>query len=168
LAADSITLKLDPNNLATIINAATYSYALGRVDDAFTLGESLLRMGKPERALEVFRAETDDEWRVKGTALALYELGRTQEFEQKFKELREGWGDRWPIEIAHVYAWIGDFEPVFPLLERDFEINGPGGVMVDPFFTSLHDDPRWQTLLKEAGVSKEQLESIEFVVNLPN
>jgi TolB-like protein len=216
----SRALELDPNNLSTIRNAATYSYALGRVDDAISLGEfslardpvnpsayfnlthhytvaglhdkaiasakaalklspgmpganyymgeSLLRMGQPERALEVLSAETDDEWRVKGTALALYELGRTEEFEQKFTELREGWGDRWPIEIAHVYAWIGEFEPVFPLLEKDFEINGPGGVMVDPFFISLHDDPRWRALLKKAGVSKEQLQDIKFVVNLPD
>jgi len=212
-------LELDPNNLATIRNAATYCYALGRLDYAIALGEfsvsrdpvnpsayfnlthhytvaglyekaiasaqaalklspgmpgpnyymgeSLLRMGQPERALEIFRQETDDEWRVKGTALALYELGRTKEFEERFAQLREGWGDRWPIEIAHVYAWIGDMDAVFPLLEEDFEINGPGGVMVDPFFVSLHGDPRWQSLLEEAGVSEQQLDRIEFVVDLP-
>ena len=212
-------LELDPNNLATIRNAATYCYALGRVDYAIALGEfsvardpvnpsayfnlshhyvvaglhdqaieaaqaalrlspgmpgtnyymgeSLLRMGQPQRALEVFLRETDDEWRVKGTALALYELGRLDEFEEKFTELREGWGDRWPIEIAHVHAWTGDVDAAFPLIEKDFEINGPGGVMVDPFFVSLHDDPRWQPLLEKAGVSEEQLAKIEFVVDLP-
>lgn len=212
-------LQLDPNNLATIRNAATYCYALGRLDYAIALGEfsvardpvnpsayfnlthhytvaghydkaiqsaqaalklspgmpgtnyymgeSLLRRGEPEQALEIFQRETDDEWRVKGTALALYDLGRMAEFEEKFAELREGWGDRWPIEIAHVYAWIGKPDEVFPLLERDFEINGPGGVMVDPFFTILHEDPRWQVLLEKAGVSAEQLKKIEFSVELP-
>ena len=212
-------LELDPNNLATIRNAATYCYALGRLDYAIALGEfsvardpvnpsayfnlshhyvvaglhdeaiaaaqaalrlspgmpgtnyymgeSLLRMGQPQPALEVFLRETDEEWRVKGTALALYELGRLDEFEEKFTELREGWGDRWPIEIAHVYAWTGDVDAAFPLIEKDFEINGPGGVMVDPFFVSLHDDPRWQPLLEKAGVSEEQLAKIEFVVDLP-
>ena len=212
-------LELDPNNLATIRNAATYCYALGRLDYAIALGEfsvardpvnpsayfnlshhyvvaglhdeaiaaaqaalrlspgmpgtnyymgeSLLRMGQPQPALEVFLRETDEEWRVKGTALALYELGRLDEFEEKFTELREGWGDRWPIEIAHVYAWTGDVDAAFPLIEKDFEINGPGGVMVDPFFVSLHDDPRWQPLLEKAGVSEEQLAKIDFVVDLP-
>ena len=212
-------LELDPNNLATIRNAATYCYALGRLDYAIALGEfsvardpvnpsayfnlshhylvaglhdkaiaaaeaalrlspgmpgtnyymgeSLLRTGQPQRALEVFLRETDDEWRVKGTALALYELGRLDEFEEKFTELREGWGDRWPIEIAHVHAWTGDVDAAFPLIEKDFEINGPGGVMVDPFFVSLHDDPRWQPLLEKAGVSEEQLAKIDFVVDLP-
>ena len=89
------------------------------------------------------------------------------EFEEKFAALREGWGDRWPIEIAHVYAWIGKLDEVFPLLEKDFEINGPGGVMVDPFLTILHEDPRWQVLLEKAGVSAEQLKKIEFSVELP-
>jgi TolB-like protein/Flp pilus assembly protein TadD len=211
-------LKLEPNNLATLRNAATFTYALGRLDDAIALGEyslardpvnpsayfnlahhytvagahekaietarsalrlnpgmpganyymgeSLLRLGQSERALEVFERETDDEWRVKGTALAFFELGREPEFEAKFAELREGWIERWPIEIAHVYAWIGRPDEVFPLVEKDIEINGPGGVMVDPFFTSLHKDPRWSALLESAGISKEQLDRIEFHVDL--
>ncbi len=211
-------LKLDPNNLATLRNAATFTYALGRLEDAIALGEyslardpvnpsayfnlthhytvageyekaietargalrlnpgmpganyymgeSLLRLGQSERALEVFERETDDEWRVKGTALALFELGREPEFEAKFAELREGWIERWPIEIAHVYAWIGRPDEVFALVEKDIEINGPGGVIVDPFFTSLHEDPRWLALLESAGVSKEQLDRIEFHVDL--
>ncbi len=211
-------LKLEPNNLATLRNAATFTYALGRLDDAIALGEyslardpvnpsayfnlahhytvagehekaietargalrlnpgmpganyymgeSLLRLGQPERALEVFERETDDEWRVKGTALAFFALGREPEFEAKFAELREGWIERWPIEIAHVYAWIGRPDEVFSLVEKDIEINGPGGVMVDPFFTSLHEDPRWSVLLKSAGISKEQLDRIEFHVDL--
>ena len=213
-------LDLDPNNLSILRNAATFCYALGRLDDAIALGEyslaldpvnpsayfnlthhynvagryeeaiesakgalrlnpgmpganyymgeSLLRLGQPERALEVFQQETDDEWRVKGTALALFTLGRMPEFEEKFAELREGWEDRWPIEIAHVYAWIGEMDPVFPLLEKDIEINGPGGVTVDPFFTSAHDDPRWHALLEQAGISAEELQRIEFTVQLPD
>ena len=211
-------LKLEPNNLATLRNAATFTYALGRLEDAIALGEyslardpvnpsayfnlthhytvagehekaietargalrlnpgmpganyymgeSLLRLGQSERALEVFERETDDEWRVKGTALALFDLGREPEFEAKFAELREGWIERWPIEIAHVYAWIGRPDEVFPLVEKDIEINGPGGVTVDPFFTSLHEDPRWPALLESAGISIEQLDHIEFHVDL--
>ena len=112
--------------------------------------------------------KTDDEWRVKGTALAFFELGRQKEFEEKFAELRTGWEERWPTEIAHVYAWTGDDEAVFPLLEKEIDVNGLGGVMVDPFFTHLHDDPRWEPLLEQAGVSKEQLAPIEFDVEMPS
>ena len=72
----------------------------------------------PEAALAAFEQESDDEWRVKGTTLALYEQGKSDEFQEKFAELRAGWEDRWPIEIAHVYAWIGEVDEVFPLLEK--------------------------------------------------
>jgi adenylate cyclase len=211
-------LELDPNDLGMLRNAATFSYALGRMDDAIALGEyslardpvnpsayfnlthhytvagqyekaiemaqhalrlnpgmpganyymgeSLLRLGKPEQALEAFKRETDDEWRVKGMALAFFELGRQPEFEEKFTKLKEGWMERWPIEIAHVYAWTGQIDEVFPLLQKDIEINGPGGVIVDPFFTSLHGDPRWSAMLESAGISKVQLDRIEFHVDL--
>ena len=74
--------------------------------------------------------------------------------------------ERWPIEIAHVYAWTGQIDEVFPLLQKDIEINGPGGVIVDPFFTSLHGDPRWSAMLESAGISKVQLDRIEFHVDL--
>jgi hypothetical protein len=133
----------------------------------YYIGESRLRMGQPELALAAFEQEPDDEWRVKGTALALYEQGRSEEFQEKFTELRTGWEDRWPIEIAHVYAWIGEVDEVFPLLEKELGVNGLSGVMVDPFFSDLHDDPRWKPLLEKGGVSEEQLKAIEFKVDLP-
>jgi tetratricopeptide (TPR) repeat protein len=134
----------------------------------YRLGEALLRKGQPEEALAFFALEEDEEWRVKGTALALYDLGRLTEYEKAFAELRERWGERWPIEIAHVYAWIGDADEVFYWLEKELEVNGLSGVMVDNFFTSLHDDPRWQPLLEKGGVSADQLAAIEFKVTLPD
>jgi len=134
----------------------------------YRLGEAFLRKGLPEQALAFFTLEEDEEWRVKGTALASYDLGRLTEYEQAFAELRERWGGRWPIEIAHVYAWVGDEDEVFSWLEKELEINGLSGVMVDNFFTSLHDDPRWQPLLEKGGVSADQLAAIEFEVTLPN
>ena len=134
----------------------------------YRLGEAFLRKGLPEQALAFFSMEEDEEWRVKGTALASYDLGRITEYEQSFAELRERWGKRWPIEIAHVYAWIGDTDEVFFWLEKELEVNGLSGVMVDNFFTSLHDDPRWQPLLEKGGVSADQLAAIEFKVTIPN
>ena len=82
-------------------------------------------------------------------------------------ELRKRWGERWPVEVAHVYAWTGDADEVFTWLEKEYEANGLGGVMVDNFFTNLHDDPRWLPLLEKAGVSASQLEAIEFNVTMP-
>jgi tetratricopeptide (TPR) repeat protein len=212
-------LELEPNNISIIRTSATFSFGLGRLDDAIMLGEfavahdpvnpsgyfnlaqhytlagrldeaiesartalklspgmagaqyfigeALLRQSQPEAALMAIEQETDDEWRVKGTALALYDLERSTEHEKAFAELRERWGERWPVEIAHVYAWIGNTDAVFHWLEKDVEINRLSGVMIDPFFSLLHADPRWGPLLKKAGVSQDQLDTIEFKVTLP-
>ncbi len=100
--------------------------------------------------------------------MALHDLGRQSEYEEAFAELRERWGERWPIEVAHVYAWVGDADEVFAWLEKELQVNGGlGGVMVDNFFTDLHDDQRWLPLLKKAAVSTDQLDAIKFEVTLP-
>ena len=175
----------DPINPVGHLNLSTNYVLAGRLDEAikasrtamalspgiggaqYRLGEALLRRSEPEAALTAFKQEEDEEWRVKGTALASYDLGRLAEFEQGFTELRERWGERWPIEIAHVYAWIGDTDKVFFWLEKELEVNGLSGVMVDNFFTNSHEDPRWQPLLEKGGVSAGQLDAIKFKVALP-
>jgi tetratricopeptide (TPR) repeat protein len=185
IVLDEFSVTRDPINPTGYFNLAQHYTLAGRYDDAiasartalklspgiagaqYFIGESYLRMGRPKEALAAFEQETDDEWRVKGTALALHDLDQQTGFEEAFAELRERWGDRWPIEIAHVYAWVGDVDMVFPLLEKEAGINGLGGVMLDPFFTHLHEDPRWQPILTSAGVSQEELDAIEFEVTLP-
>jgi adenylate cyclase len=175
----------DPVNPVGHLNLSQNYLLAGRLDEAITssrtalslspgiggaqyrLGEALLRKREPEAALTAFLEEEDDEWRVKGTALALHDLGRLTEFEEAFAKLRKGWGQRWPIEIAHVYAWVGNADDAFVWLEKEIGVNGLGGVMIDNFFTHLHDDPRWQPLLTNAGVSADQLEAIEFNLTLP-
>lgn len=176
----------DPINPVNHLNLAGYYILAGRLDEAITssrialslspeiggaqyrLGEALLRKREPEAALTAFQREEDDEWRVKGTALALHDLGRHTEYEEAFAELRDRWGERWPVEVAHVYAWTGNTDEVFAWLEKEFEVNGSlGGVMVDNFFTDLHDDQRWLPLLEKAGVSKGQLDAIKLKVTLP-
>ena len=186
IALGEFAAARDPVNPVAYLNLSNNYIMAERLDEAiksartalwlspniggarYRLGEAFLRKGLPEQALAFFSLEEDEEWRVKGTALASYELGRLTEYEQAFAELRERWGDRWPIEIAHVYAWVGDTDEVFFWLEKEFEINGLGGVMVDNFFTNQHDDPRWKPLLEKAGVSADQLAAIDFNVTLPN
>jgi TolB-like protein/Flp pilus assembly protein TadD len=178
-------ISRDPVNPVGHLNLGQNYVLAGRLDEAiasshtalslspgiggaqYWLGEAHLRKGEPEDALAAFLLEEDDEWRVKGTALALHDLDQLTEFKEAFAELRKGWGQRWPIEIAHVYAWIGNADDVFVWLEREIDANGLGGVMVDNFFTHLHGDPRWKPLLAKAGVSANQLEAIEFKVTLP-
>jgi len=179
-----VTIR-DPVNPVNHLNLSGYYILAERLDEAiassrianslspgiggaqYRLGEALLRKDEPGAALTTFEQEEDDEWRVKGTALALYDLERFAEHEVAFAELRKHWGGRWPIEVAHVYAWVGNADEVFSWLEKEYETNGLGGVMVDNFFTNFHDDPRWLPLLEKAGVSANQLKAIEFDVTMP-
>ena len=153
---------------------ASYRAALalspGRISTHYGIGTVLLLRGDPESALAAFALEeADEEYRVKGTALALHDLDRAAEFEIAFSELRERWGDRWPSEVAHVYAWIGDADAAFEWLDRAVlqHEDGLNAQFLRPFYAPVHDDPRWQVFRERTGTSEEQLAAIELEVTLP-
>jgi len=153
LAADQTALKLRP----------------GRAFVNSDIGLIYLLKNNPEAALATFEKETDELTRIKGTALAFHDLGRKAEFETAFAELQDRWGDKWPSEIAMVYAWIGDKNAAFQWLDKEIEVNGTYGwtqIPQDAHFRNLNNDPRWQALLTRVGVSDSQLAAIEFNVDL--
>ncbi len=39
--------------------------------------------------------------------------------------------------------------------------------MPDEIMYEMHDDPRWDSLMDNVGMSREILDAIEFVINLP-
>ena len=133
------------------------------------LGVALLVDGQHEAALKAFAADSDEEYRVKGRALATYSLGLEAEHEAAFRELRERWGDRWPSEVAQVYAWIGNADEAFAWLSRSVE-QWEDGLLAQPqisLYASLHADPRWADFLEAIGLSPEELSSIDLEVRLP-
>ena len=153
---------------------ASYRTALklnpGRVGTNFRIGIALLLKNEPQAALAAFTEEPDELYRVKGTAFALHDLGRKTEFETAMSELQERWGEKWPSDIAMVFAWIGDKDAAFQWLEKEIKVNGTygwAGIPQDPQFQNLHEDPRWQALLERVGVSAKQLSAIKFKVTLP-
>jgi hypothetical protein len=141
----------------------------GRVFVNSDIGMIFLLKNKPEAALAAFEMETDEFARIKGTALALHDLGQKSEFKTALEELQERLGDKWPSEVAMVYAWIGDKNAAFQWLDKEIEVNGTYGwtqIPDDPHFRNLVDDPRWQALLTKVGVSDSQLAAIEFKVDM--
>ena len=133
----------------------------------YRMGLALLLKGEPESALTFFSAEDDDEYRVKGSALALYALGSQEEHEARLQELIEGWGEEWPSEVAPVYAWTGDVDSAFHWLEKSVTEEPGGFDTQDPLLKALHSDPRWLPLLEALGKSPDQLNAIEFEISLP-
>ena len=136
----------------------------------YRIGTALLAKGEPAAALIEMQQEPDEEYRVKGTAVAMHDLGRQEEFEKLFAELRDRWGEQWPSEVAHVYAWIGEADAAFEWLDKAVEQNEDGlsEQFDNEYFISLHDDPRWADFRERTGSSQAQLDKIKFKVKLPD
>jgi len=188
IAIDEYVAARDPVNPVAHVNLGIKYLDAGRLDEAvdsfrtaltispnyigahYYIGVALLRQDKSLAALAAFQQETDEEYRIKGTALASYELGLQEDFEAVFRELRERWGEQWPPEIAHVYAWTGDADAAFEWLEKEYESSGDSTVpeiAVDSLFDNIHDDPRWLPFLEKLGKAPHQLAAIKFEVTLP-
>jgi TolB-like protein/tetratricopeptide (TPR) repeat protein len=187
IALDKYVVARDPVNSAGHHNLGLVYRDAGRLDEAMTslrtalnlspgysgaqyfIGEALLLKGQPEAALAAFAEEGDEEYRVKGTALALHALGRREEFEAAFRDLRERWGEEWPSEVAHVYAWTGNADAAFEWLDRAVaqKEGGLNEQFRSPFYAPLRDDPRWAAFRERTGTSEEQLAAIKFEVTLP-
>jgi tetratricopeptide (TPR) repeat protein len=184
-AISEYAAQFDP--LSThVIEGAGLSYTFGnRLDEAeasfrkllqispnyiggqYHLGKVLLLKGEATAALEAFENELDDEYRTKGRALAQHALGNTNESDAALKELIDNWGERWPAEVAQVYAFRGELDKAFEWMEREIELSGLGGFGEGRWmrlFDNLRADSRWQDLLQRTKMSDEHLAAVKFVM----
>jgi TolB-like protein/Flp pilus assembly protein TadD len=133
----------------------------------YNIGVALLMKGDAEAALLEFKKEEgDEEYLTKGRALASHALGREAEYEEALEELKTNWGEQWPSEVAHVYAWVGDADAAFEWLDRAVAQNEDGLTQQfpQPFFNPIHGDPRWERFREQTGTSPAQLSAIRFEV----
>ncbi|MGI9202648.1 MAG: tetratricopeptide repeat protein [Woeseiaceae bacterium] len=179
-ARDPVNATLHSNLAAAYLSAGQLDEAIESIQTSialsptllgsnYLLGLALLLKGDALAALESFEQEVDEEWHVKGRALALHDLDRAVEFEQAFNQLQSDWGEEWPSEIAAVFAWIGDTDAAFQWLDKALEAEESGlfDLRLSALFQKLHDDARWPAFLQKTGGVASQLERIEFDVNLP-
>ena len=137
-------------------------------DIDYNLGETLFLMGRYGEALELFTAEKDEAYRLKGMALAYFAIGERDLADEALTELIERFGDQWPSEVVHVYASRGELEEAFTWLEKEYETYGPGGWgewQLQRLYDNLREDPRWQVFLKKTGTAPEQLSVLSL--NIP-
>ena len=75
----------------------------------------------------------------------------------------------WAYNLAYVYAFRNEADPVFEWLDVAVEYHDAGLVEIgtSELFKSIQDDPRWLPFLENVGKSPEQLAAIEFDVTLP-
>ena len=137
-------------------------------DFSYNLGETLFLMGRFDEALELFEAEEDESYRLKGMALVYFALGNHELADETLNELVESFGDQWPSEIVHVYAYRGELDEAFAWLDSEYEKYGAGGWgewQLQRLYDNLHDDPRWQAFLTRTGTAPEQLSG--FNLDIP-
>jgi len=188
IALGQYMVSRDPVNATSHFNLGIYYIYAGRWEEAadsyrttlrlspgyigarYGMGVALLVQGDAQAALDEFLLEEgDEEYRVKGTALAQHALGRQTDFESALAELTERWGGMWPSEVAQVHAMTGDADAAFAWLDKAVAQNEAGldHQFLIPLYEPVHDDPRWKVFLEEVGSSPEQLATIEFEVTLP-
>jgi TolB-like protein/Tfp pilus assembly protein PilF len=180
------TVLLNPASAQSHANLGFALYVTGRLDEAMGSAQTAERLspgywGVPylkanifmrkqdyESALAAYALEGDLEFRARGTAMAAFSLNRMVEYEAALDQLKQGWGEQWPSEVAAVYIWTGDYDAAFEWLEKAAKIGESqlASNLSDPMLAGIHDDPRWVPFLESIGRSPEQLAAIEFKVTL--
>ena len=177
--------RLDPLNAHAYANLGVYSLFARRYQHAinaystaleispgfvgahFAIGFAHLLDGDVAAAYTSMQAESDEEFRIKGTAFVCWDRGDVAGFQTALNTLIEKWGDVWPSEVAEVFAYAGMADDAFAWIEKDTDLDlGAGWAesVVNPVFHKLEPDPRWQKLLEKLGLAPAQLARIEFVL----
>jgi eukaryotic-like serine/threonine-protein kinase len=114
------------------------------------LGIVLLLEGRPAEALEVFERSTEEEFRLRGSALAHYDLGDDASSRRDLDRLIEECATHAAIQVASVFAWRGELEQAFAWVDRARAQRDPGlpDIAVDPLFRKVRDDARYQAALR--------------------
>jgi len=108
--------------------------------------------GDYERALQEFELEPLDGFRSRGRAVTFFAMGDSIRADAELAYLID-LGIRRTFEIASVYAYRGESDEAFAWLDRAIARRDQSlpRIQWDPFMASLHDDPRFEPLLKRLG-----------------
>lgn len=161
------SVALDPLNQSSHNSLGLAFMNSGRLDEAeavfrqllelnpkypwghINLGRVKLLKAQPEEALVKFARSSNVPWRDSGIALALSDLGRHDEARAALMRLENEYANGFSFQIAAIHAWRGDLDLAFDWLQRSYQSHEVGMLYVptDPFFSNIHDDPRWLDLL---------------------
>ena len=111
----------------------------------------LVAQEKFDEALEVSEKELGEPWRWASLSLAYGALGKDEESDVLFQQLIDKYSDRLAVPIAGGYAFKGDADKAMEWFNRAYEQNDPqlAYTLVHPINDKMHDDPRFQELLRK-------------------
>jgi adenylate cyclase len=95
-------------------------------------------------------------------ALARFDLGDRPAADAALATLIEEYGDQRAAYIAAIHAYRGDQDEAFGWLQRAIDEHQRTLAMrTEPLYENLRDDPRWQRVLEQLGLSDQQVAGIE-------
>jgi serine/threonine-protein kinase len=113
-----------------------------------------VQRGDGDAALREAQLEPDEGFRRFELALAHYVRGDRPAADAALADLIAKAREGFAYQIAEVYAVRGEADKAFEWLQISFDDRDAGalGLLVDPLLRSLHDDPRYKTLLAKLGL----------------
>lgn len=171
-AIDSLHRRLERNPLdtTTLAELAMYQQYVGHLSESAATfrkllelnpayataqsqyGLTLLLMGKNAEALAAAEKESDEASKLQVLACVYWAMGRRAEADSALGALEQGFADRNEYTIAAAHACRGDADAGFAWLDRAYQ-QRKGSLIdlkTDPLFRKLHDDPRFNALLRKA------------------
>lgn len=134
------------------------------------LGRSFLLTGEPESAFEIIsEIAKGGEWASPEYLATLHDLGRQEEFDALLPRFLESHEQERPLVVAQVYAWIGDKDEAFRLLDQHSREDTYliRAHLTRPWYRKLHNDPRWRALLEQYEMTDERLATLDLDIRLP-
>ena len=133
------------------------------------LANVLTMNGQPEKALEHLEREQHAAYRIHGSVLAHFELGeleKSQEFVDQLMSLSAESGGPWPYGYARMYGWLGNADEAIRWMNEalDQGLDYVPDIETIPFFTKIHDDPRWQSIVDRINAAEP---TVDFNPKLP-
>lgn len=113
----------------------------------------LLDEGRNTDAIENAKLEPEDFWRLWCEAILLFEVGLSKDADVRLSELLANYASGNAYQIAEIYSMRRETAEAFTWLDRAFEERDPGvtHAKTNPRFRPLHEDQRWESLLKKIG-----------------
>lgn len=141
--------------------AIAFSQRASALDTTFgapsCVGNSLLQLGDLDHAMQYFKEHESAPYAFKDVT-AYTHSGREHFFLRAADWLKRAQSSNLetPVTIAGMYARAGKNDEAFSWLEKAYErrVSALINVNVDPAFDSLHNDPRYDDLLRRIGLPK--------------
>jgi serine/threonine protein kinase/Tfp pilus assembly protein PilF len=120
------------------------------------LGQLEMLEGRLQDAVAEFQRQGNEAGRRMGDAMIEHARGHEQQSQQALKDLIAKHANDMAYQVGDVYAWRGDKDKAFEWLERAYQQRDSGlnGVAYDPLLIGLHDDPRYDALLRRLQLSE--------------